>query len=104
MVSFTDTAIKQLSNSIDSGDFIRIGVRGGGCSGMSYFMNIVTEFDENIDKLFEFDNLKICIDKKSVFMLSETIVDYVVGLSSSGFKFNNDRATNTCGCGESFSC
>ena len=104
MVTFTDTAIKQLSNSIDPGDIIRIGVRGGGCSGMSYFMSVVTEYSKKSDTLFEFDDLKVCIDKKSAFMLSDTIVDYVESLSSSGFKFNNALATRTCGCGESFSC
>ena len=103
MISFTDAAIKRLSVATDPGDVVRIGVAGGGCSGMSYSMSIEDKHEEE-DTVFEFENLKVCVDKKSAFILTETIVDYVETLSSSGFKFNNARATNTCGCGESFSC
>jgi len=103
MIDFTEAALKKLSHSVEPGDIVRIGVRAGGCSGMSYSMSVEEEYSEN-DTLLEFDNLKICIDKKSAFMLTETILDYVETFSSSGFKFSNARATKTCGCGESFSC
>ena len=87
MIGFTESAIKRLSSAVEPGDIIRIGIRGGGCSGMSYAMSIENKHEEE-DTVFEFENLKVCVDKKSAFMLTETIVDYV----------------ETCGCGESFSC
>jgi len=104
MLSLTENAIDYLKNSIDPGDFVRVGVKSGGCSGLSYHIGIEEGYDEDSDILFEFDELKICVDKKSAFLLSATVLDYVESLSSSGFKFDNPGASRTCGCGESFSC
>ena len=101
MVSLTDAAIKQLTESVDPTDVVRIGVKSGGCSGLSYFMSVEEQSDED-DTLVEYENLKICIDSKSAFVLADTEVDYVETIASSGFKFDNKRATNTCGCGASF--
>jgi iron-sulfur cluster assembly protein len=83
------------------GTFIRVGVDGGGCSGLSYkleFDNIVKEGDQ----IFEDKGIKIAVDKKSFLYLIGTELDYSGGLNGKGFVFNNPNATRTCGCGESF--
>ena len=80
---------------------LRLGVRGGGCSGASY----VIEFAEKIrdrDKVFDFDGLKVIVDPKSLIYLRGTVLDYEVKLMSHGFKFENPNEKKGCGCGESF--
>lgn len=82
---------------------LRVGVKGGGCSGLSYVM----EFDdktEELDEVIEVDGgLKVIIDKKSVLYLYGTELDYSDGLNGKGFQWINPNASRTCGCGESFS-
>jgi iron-sulfur cluster assembly accessory protein len=80
---------------------LRLGVVGGGCSGFSYTMG----FDEpkSDDAVFTFDDVKVVIDPASREYLDGTIIDYVTGLHGAGFKFENPKATRTCGCGSSFS-
>ncbi len=83
-------------------DFVRVGVKSGGCSGLSYEL----EFDSNQlneDRLFEDNGVKILVDKKSLLYLVGTTLDYSGGLNGKGFVFNNPNANRTCGCGESFS-
>jgi iron-sulfur cluster assembly protein len=83
-------------------DFVRVGVKSGGCSGLSYEL----KFDKSqaeTDKLFEDNEVKIVVDKKSVLYLAGTILEYSGGLNGKGFVFNNPNAQRTCGCGESFS-
>ena len=80
---------------------LRVGVRGGGCSGLSYFM----EFSENItdnDATLEVGNLKVVCDLKSLKYLEGTVLDYESNLLKGGFKFNNPQAKHSCSCGESF--
>lgn len=82
--------------------FIRVGVDGGGCSGLTYKL----EFDSNLktdDKVFEDKGVKIVCDKKSFLYLVGTELDFSDGLNGKGFQFNNPNASRTCGCGESFS-
>jgi iron-sulfur cluster assembly protein len=81
---------------------IRVGVKGGGCSGLSYTMDL-SEAPEPDDKVFDFDGLKVYCDKKSYFYLSSLTLDFVDKLMDGGFKFINPNATATCGCGSSFS-
>ena len=83
-------------------DYIRVGVKSGGCSGLEY----VLKFDnlkEDADQVFEDNGIKIIIDKKSVLYLAGTILEFSGGLNGKGFVFNNPNANRTCGCGESFS-
>ena len=82
--------------------FIRVGVEGGGCSGLTYKL----EFDSQLkpdDKVFEDKGMKIVCDKKSFLYLVGTELDFSDGLNGKGFQFINPNASRTCGCGESFS-
>lgn len=85
-----------------SQDFVRVGVKSGGCSGLSYDLHFdhITHPD---DKLFEDNDVKIVVDKKSFLYLVGTTLEYSGGLNGKGFVFNNPNANRTCGCGESFS-
>ena len=85
-----------------SDDYVRVGVKSGGCSGLSYELDFDNSKGEN-DKLFEDNDVKIIIDKKSFLYLIGTTLEYSGGLNGKGFIFNNPNANRTCGCGESFS-
>ncbi|TVZ26430.1 iron-sulfur cluster assembly protein [Gillisia sp. Hel_I_86] len=83
-------------------DFVRVGVKSGGCSGLSYELKF-DKSQQETDKLFTDNDVKIVVDKKSVLYLAGTILEYSGGLNGKGFVFNNPNAQRTCGCGESFS-
>ncbi|MBB6681899.1 iron-sulfur cluster assembly accessory protein [Aequorivita sp. 609] len=83
-------------------DFVRVGVKSGGCSGLSYELKFDHNLGEN-DKLFEEADVKIAVDKKSFLYLVGTTLEYSGGLNGKGFVFQNPNANRTCGCGESFS-
>ena len=83
-------------------DFVRVGVKSGGCSGLSYELKFDRSKVEE-DKVFEDNNIKIIVDKRSVLYLAGTVLEYSGGLNGKGFVFNNPNAQRTCGCGESFS-
>ncbi|QAA82147.1 iron-sulfur cluster assembly accessory protein [Aequorivita sp. H23M31] len=85
-----------------SRDFVRVGVKSGGCSGLSYELNFDKQLGDN-DKLFEDIGVKIAVDKKSFLYLVGTTLEYSGGLNGKGFVFQNPNANRTCGCGESFS-
>jgi|TARA_A100000172_G_scaffold80268_1_gene69336 iron-sulfur cluster assembly accessory protein len=105
MLSFTEAAVSYLNQVLDEGDVLRVRVKGGGCSGFSYDMEVQEEQQVGSeDNVTEDHGFKVVIDQKSNFMLAETQVDYQSTLSQSGFKFSNAKATKTCGCGTSFSC
>ena len=87
-------------NSPD-GTFIRVGVDGGGCSGLTYKLVFDTVLAET-DKVFEDKGIKIAVDKKSFLYLIGTELDFEGGLNGKGFVFVNPNASRTCGCGESF--
>ena len=84
-----------------SNAFIRVGVKGGGCSGLTYIMDFDTELKDE-DKVFEDNGIKIVVDKKSFLYLVGTELNYSGGLNGKGFEFINPNANRTCGCGESF--
>jgi iron-sulfur cluster assembly protein len=94
-------AIELMTAENRAGLFIRVGVDGGGCSGLSYKL----EFDNQIkegDKVFEDKGVQIVCDRKSFLYLVGTELDFSDGLNGKGFQFHNPNATRTCGCGESF--
>jgi iron-sulfur cluster assembly accessory protein len=109
-ISLTSVAVSKVKEIMGQQDpapvGLRIGVVGGGCSGFSYSMM----FEENgkaddlgMDKIYNFDGLKVYVDQTSLLYLDNTEVDYVETLEGSGFKFSNPNVKNTCGCGSSFS-
>lgn len=83
-------------------DFVRVGVKSGGCSGLSYDLSFDNSKSDQ-DRLFEDNQVKILVDKKSLLYLLGTTLEYSGGLNGKGFIFDNPNAERTCGCGESFS-
>jgi iron-sulfur cluster assembly accessory protein len=81
---------------------LRVGVVGGGCSGFSYSMSFENS-PGMMDKVFDFDGLKVYVDATSVMYLNGCTVDYLETLEGAGFKFDNPNVKSTCGCGSSFS-
>lgn len=86
----------------DQADYVRVGVKSGGCSGLSYELTFDSKIGET-DKVFEDNAVRIIVDKKSFLYLVGTTLEYSGGLNGKGFVFNNPNAQRTCGCGESFS-
>lgn len=82
--------------------FVRVGVEGGGCSGLMYQLKFDHEMKEG-DQEFEDNGVKVVVDRKSFLYLIGTELEYTGGLNGKGFVFNNPNASRTCGCGESFS-
>ena len=80
---------------------LRVGVKGGGCSGLTYVLDLVEDGEED-DKVLEEHGLKLFVDRKSYIFLAGTILEYSGGLNGKGFVFNNPNAKTTCGCGTSF--
>lgn len=106
-VGLSDAAVKQVQElkkqqKLPETVFLRMGVKGGGCSGMSYLL----EFDSDKgphDREFEIDGVKVVVDKKSYLYLNGTTLDYVTQGLTGGFTFVNPSAKSSCGCGTSFS-
>jgi iron-sulfur cluster assembly protein len=106
MITVTESARKQAVRLMEDegkdGFFIRVGVEGGGCSGLMYQLTFDNTEKEG-DKSFEDNGIKVVVDKKSFLYLVGTTLDFSGGLNGKGFVFNNPNAGRTCGCGESFS-
>jgi iron-sulfur cluster assembly protein len=88
-------------NNIPESHSLRIGVKGGGCSGFTYVLGF-DEHPKDNDKVFDSEGIRVFIDPKSLFYLSGTVLDFSDGLNGKGFVFNNPQASRTCGCGSSF--
>ncbi|MGD9486803.1 MAG: iron-sulfur cluster insertion protein ErpA [Calditrichaceae bacterium] len=105
MITVSERAIHKLKDVIDqeqkSGWAVRVGVRGGGCSGFTYTLNLDEKPGEN-DQIIDLSGIKLIVDAKSIVYLAGTELDYTDGLNGSGFVFNNPNATKSCGCGSSF--
>jgi iron-sulfur cluster assembly protein len=107
MITVTDRAKEKLGvlrseSNYDDSYFVRVGVEGGGCSGLSYKLDFDNQ-QKPEDKSFEDKGIKIVVDRKSFLYLVGTELDFTDGLNGKGFNFINPNATRTCGCGESFS-
>ena len=105
MITVSDNARKKLLSLMKEGDekanYVRVGVKSGGCSGLSYDLDLDSKMLDT-DKLFEHNEIKLLVDKKSYLYLVGTILNYSGGLNGKGFVFENPNASRTCGCGESF--
>ncbi|MGZ8394220.1 MAG: HesB/IscA family protein [Nitrospira sp.] len=106
VISLSESAVKEVKRLINVQGLteggLRLGVKGGGCSGLSYTIN----FDEKIgqyDSVYEIEGVKVIIDAKSAIYLQGTQLDFQKDLMGGQFKFVNPNANKTCGCGESFS-
>jgi iron-sulfur cluster assembly protein len=106
MITVTESAksqaVRLMKEDGKDGYFIRVGVDGGGCSGLMYQLTFDNEEKEG-DKSFEDNGIKVVVDKKSFLYLIGTTLDFSGGLNGKGFVFQNPNANRTCGCGESFS-
>ena len=108
MIKVSESASRKIAEMMkDDGfdaanDYVRVGVKSGGCSGLSYELKFDKALGEN-DKVFEDNNVKIAVEKKSFLYLAGTVLEFSGGLNGKGFVFNNPNASRTCGCGESFS-
>ena len=106
VITLTEAAIKEVKRLVNVQGIteggLRLGVKGGGCSGLSYTIN----FDEKIgpyDQVYDIEGVKVIVDAKSAIYLQGTQLDYQKDLMGGSFKFVNPNANKTCGCGESFS-
>lgn len=105
-IQLTEKAVVEIknikaANNIPDSHGLRLGVKGGGCSGLTY----VLAFDEQAkekDHVLDLKGVKVYVDQKSMFYLSGTVLDFSDGLNGRGFVFNNPQASKTCGCGSSF--
>ncbi len=105
-VTLTDSAVEQLrtiriTEKVPADYCLRVGVKGGGCSGFTY----VLAFDQvqEADELFDIQGIRVAMNKAHGIYLLGMVIDFVQGLDNRGFTFNNPNATDTCGCGTSFS-
>ena len=106
MIEVTERAAEEIRRLLEKEHrpegMLRLAVKGGGCSGLTYDLNLVDAPKEH-DKVFESHGLKLAVDKKSYLFLNGTVLDYTSSLMHTGFEFKNPNAKKSCGCGTSFS-
>ena len=108
MIHISDKAKQRVTSIIQEEGknddyFVRVSVKSGGCSGLSYELEFDNQINPEADEVFEDNGLKLVTDKRSVLYLFGTTLDFSSGLNGKGFEFKNPNATRTCSCGESFS-
>ena len=108
-VTLTKSAIKELTTIIkdntkelDKEKYLRVGVKGGGCSGFSYILDLTNNMKDNDQLVSEEDNIKVICDPQSLLYLNGTSIDFRDEVMGRGFVFENPNATASCGCGSSF--
>lgn len=104
MLNITESAVSQVKAMMEaeeSAKFLRVGVQGGGCSGLSYGMGFDTEAGED-DTTFETEGIQVLVDKESLSMLEGVKIDYKQNMMGGGFTLDNPNAIASCGCGSSF--
>jgi iron-sulfur cluster assembly accessory protein len=108
-VNLTETAAKEIKDIIkqqglpEASTRLRVGVKGGGCSGFSYMLDLTEEPKTEMDEELESQGLKILVDMKSYLYLNGVEIDFKDEIMGRGFVFKNPNATSSCGCGSSFS-
>ncbi|MBI2495661.1 MAG: iron-sulfur cluster assembly accessory protein [Candidatus Omnitrophica bacterium] len=107
MITLTPTAAQEVKRLVEKEQKpnvgLRVGIKGGGCSGMTYILSIDEATPKQYDTVFEQDGIKILIDAKSHLYLDGTTIDFKNSLMGGGFEFQNPLAKKSCGCGTSFS-
>ena len=103
-IKITEEAAKEVKKYLEDTEetHLRVGVRGGGCSGFQYDLLVGSDYDEEADSKFSQHGIDIVVDKKSALYLDGTTLDYLNDISQRGFVFNNPNAVKSCGCGSSF--
>ena len=107
-IEVTETAVREIKTIVEQQELdtekvrLRVGVKGGGCSGFLYMLDLTEQQDEN-DEMFEQHGIKVVCDPKSYLYLNGTTIDFRDEVMGRGFVFNNPSATSSCGCGSSFS-
>ena len=103
-IKLTETAATEAKKFIEDADekYLRIGVKGGGCSGFEYSLTVDHDYDNTKDTMSTQYGIDVVVDRKSALYLEGTTLDYYSDISECGFKFDNPNATKSCGCGSSF--
>ncbi|HMU69876.1 MAG TPA: iron-sulfur cluster assembly accessory protein [Chitinophagales bacterium] len=104
-ITLTESAMREIRNIISEKQIpaeyaLRVGVKGGGCSGLSYILGF--DLQKEQDELYQIDDIRLVMEKSHGMYLAGMEIDYVEGLNNRGFSFNNPNAKKTCGCGTSF--
>ena len=106
MITLTPSAAQEVKRLIEKEQKpnlgLRVGIKGGGCSGMTYVLSVDEATPKQYDSVFEQEGVKVLIDAKSHLYLDGTTIDYKNSLMGGGFEFNNPLAKKSCGCGTSF--
>ena len=103
-IKLTEIAAAEAKKFIEANEkkYLRVGVKGGGCSGFEYNLSVDHEYDDTNDTMSNQHGVDVIVDKKSALYLEGTTLDYYSDISKRGFKFDNPNATKSCGCGSSF--
>lgn len=107
MITLTDSAAREIKSIIEQQELdaaavrLRVGVKGGGCSGFSYILDL-TENQKETDEVFDNHGIAVIVDPKSLLYLNGTTIDFKDEVMGRGFVFQNPNATTSCGCGSSF--
>lgn len=102
MIKLTEAAAEEVKKTKEDNTYLRVAVKGGGCSGFEYSLTLDLTYDEQTDTLSNQHGVDVIVDKKSALYLDGTTLDYYTDISKRGFVFNNPNATKSCGCGSSF--
>jgi len=107
MIQLSSTAADRVRQLLDQqgnpkGLYLRLGVKGGGCSGFSYVLEFDQDVDARYDRVLDLDGIPVVVDRKSLLFLAGTTLDYTGELLGEGFEFKNPNAARLCGCGTSF--